>query len=187
MGKLLNLTTTSLNGLMIVRRERRVDHRGSFQRVFCAEELREAGWLSPIAQINVAHTSLRGTVRGMHFQNKPYAEMKLVTCMKGKVFDVAVDLRAGAATFRQWFARELTPEGCESMLVPPGFAHGIQALTDEVELLYVHSAPHSPESESGISPMDPLIGIKWPLPVGNLSQRDASFPALSASFRGLDA
>ena len=185
MAKQLKLFPTSLEGLTIVEREPLADRRGSLQRIFCAEELHEVGWISPIAQINTTHTLKLGTVRGLHYQRQPYAEMKLVTCLQGRAFDVAVDLRAGTATFLQWFAVELSPDNHRSVLIPRGFAHGVQALSDGVELLYLHSAPHNPSAEGGISPLDGRIGIKWPLPVINLSERDSAYPSLSDSFQGL--
>jgi dTDP-4-dehydrorhamnose 3,5-epimerase len=130
-------------------------------------------------------TLRRGTVRGLHFQRPPHAEAKLVTCLHGQVFDVAVDLRAGSPTFLQWHAEELTESNGRSLLIPEGFAHGFQTLSEHCELLYVHSATFVPSSEGGINAHDNAIGVDWPLPIAELSERDASHPLLDAEFGGL--
>ena len=176
---------TPLHGLRVVERTVRGDERGSLSRVFCASELASAGWRAPIAQINQTITRTRGTVRGLHFQRPPHAEMKLVTCLRGAVWDIAVDLRAGSPTFLQWHAEELSAQNNRAMLIPEGFAHGLQTLTDDVELLYCHSAAHAPEAEGGLDPRDAQLAIRWPLPIAVLSQRDASHPALGRDFTGI--
>ena len=176
---------TQLPGVRVVERVVRGDERGSLSRLFCADELARAGWRTPIAQINQTITRARGTVRGLHFQRPPHAEMKLVTCLRGAVWDVAVDLRAGSPTFLQWHAEELSAANRRAMLIPEGFAHGLQTLTDDVELLYCHSAPHVPDAEGGIDPRDARLAIQWPLPITVLSQRDSSHPALGSDFTGI--
>jgi dTDP-4-dehydrorhamnose 3,5-epimerase len=153
--------------------------------LFCAEELSVAGWKKPIAQINHTRTSRRGTVRGMHFQRAPHSEMKLVSCIRGSVWDVAVDLRKGSATFLQWHAEELSAENGRAMLIPEGFAHGFQSLTDDVELLYCHSAPYHAEAEDGLNPADPELAIAWPLEITELSGRDTQHPMIGQTFAGL--
>jgi dTDP-4-dehydrorhamnose 3,5-epimerase len=177
---------TPIADLMIIERTPSIDERGSLQRLFCLDEMRAIGWLSSVAQINLTHTLRRGTVRGMHYQVKPYAEAKLVTCLRGEVYDVAVDLRARRATFLQWYAIELSSETPQGLLIPPGFAHGLQTLTDDVEMLYVHSAHYNAEFERGVSPRDERIQIKWPIPISLLSTRDAHLPPLAKSFEGLE-
>ena len=122
---------------MRVQRQPLQDARGLFERMFCADELAAAGWTQPIAQINHSVTRQRGSVRGLHYQRPPHAEMKLVSCLRGEVWDVAVDLRAGSPTFLQWHAEHLSPSNACALLIPPGFAHGFQALTDDAELLIV--------------------------------------------------
>jgi len=175
-----------LAGLKRVTRQRIGDQRGFLSRLFCADELAGAGWHRPIAQINHTLTAVRGTVRGMHFQRPPHAEMKLVSCIRGEVWDVAVDLRAGSATFLHWYAERLSADNGDALLIPEGFAHGFQALTDDVELLYCHSAPHEPAAEGGLHPMDPALSVAWPLPAANLSPRDGQHKLLDANFRGLN-
>jgi dTDP-4-dehydrorhamnose 3,5-epimerase len=174
-----------LSGLKLVTRQRLGDHRGFLSRLFCAEELAAAGWSQPIAQINHTYTALRGTVRGMHFQRPPHAEMKLVNCIRGEVWDVAVDVRAGSPTFLRWHAERLSAENGQALLIPEGFAHGFQALTDDVELLYCHSAAYCADAEDGLNPQDARLNIAWPLAITELSARDASRPLLETDFEGI--
>lgn len=181
----LTFHRTPIADLVVVERVSRVDARGSLTRIFCGEELSSAGWRVPIAQINQTVTRTRGTVRGLHYQHPPHAEMKLVSCLRGAVWDVAVDLRAGSPTFMKWHAPELSAENRHAMLIPEGFAHGLQSLTDEAELLYCHSAPYVPRAEAGLHPREPHIGITWPLPISALSERDAGHPPLPNDFAGL--
>ncbi|MFM7576864.1 MAG: dTDP-4-dehydrorhamnose 3,5-epimerase family protein, partial [Microcystaceae cyanobacterium] len=131
-------------GLKTVTRQPIGDRRGFLARLFCAEELKEAGWHKPIAQINHTYTAQAGTVRGLHYQNPPHAEMKLVTCIQGQIWDIAVDLRANSPTFLTWQGAVLSAENHSALLIPEGCAHGFQALTDDVELIYCHSVPYNP-------------------------------------------
>lgn len=175
----------SLDGLKQVERQPIADSRGSFVRMFCSDELKSMGWDKPIAQINLTHTKSRGAIRGLHFQRPPYAEMKLVSCTLGEVWDVAVDLRPNSKTFLQWHAANLSSKNGYSLLIPEGFAHGFQALTDEVEMLYFHSVKYEPNSEGGLNPNDPLLNISWPLGVTELSSRDQAHPFLNSQFTGI--
>lgn len=181
----LTVTDLPLPGLKRVERQRLGDARGFLSRLFCSEELRAAGWTKPIAQINLTYTAKRGTVRGMHFQHAPHSEMKLVSCLRGEVWDVAVDVRAGSATFLQWQAEQLSAENGRALLIPEGFAHGFQALTDDVELLYCHSATYAQESEAGLNARDPVLAISWPLLIAELSRRDEQHPMLNEQFAGV--
>lgn len=176
------VTNLPLAGLRRVERQRLGDHRGFLARLFCAEELAAAGWVAPVVQINHSYTARQGTVRGMHFQRPPHAEMKLVSCIRGEVWDVAIDVRTGSSTFLQWHAERLSAvNGC-ALLIPAGFAHGFQTLCDDVELLYCHSAAYAPANEAGLNPLDTCLAIAWPLPVGALSARDAGHPSVDAAF-----
>lgn len=179
------VTDLPLAGLKRVQRERLGDSRGFLQRLFCADELAMAGWIKPVAQINHTHTAKQGTVRGMHFQRPPHAEMKLVTCIQGQVWDVAVDVRSGSPTFLHWHAERLTAENGCALLIPEGFAHGFQALTDDVELLYCHSAAYAAQAEGGLNPLDPRLGIAWPLSIAELSARDAAHALVTPDFEGV--
>jgi dTDP-4-dehydrorhamnose 3,5-epimerase len=181
----LTVTALPLAGLKRVQRHALADPRGTFARVFCADELAAAGWRKPVVQINHARTIRRGTVRGMHYQEPPHAEMKLVSCLRGRVFDVAVDLRYGSPTFGRWHAEELSADDGGAMLLPEGFAHGFQALSDDVELLYCHTVAHAPAADAGVSPLDDRLNIRWPLPVALLSARDQSLPGLDTIGQGV--
>jgi dTDP-4-dehydrorhamnose 3,5-epimerase len=176
---------TPLAGLTAIERHAVQDARGALSRLFCAEALAATGWTKPVAQINHTQTRHKGSVRGLHFQKPPHAEMKLVSCIQGEVWDVAVDLRQGSPSFLRWHALRLSAENRLALLIPEGFAHGFQALTDDVALLYCHSAPYTPDAEAGLHPQDPALSIEWPLPITTLSARDAGHPWLSADFAGL--
>ncbi len=174
-----------LGGLKRIERQRLGDNRGFLSRLFCSQDMREAGWTKPIAQINQTVTVKQGTVRGLHFQRPPYAEMKLVSCLRGVIWDVAVDLRAGSPTFLQWHGERLSAENGFALLIPEGFAHGFQTFTDDVELLYCHSVAYVPSAEAGLNPMDKRLGISWPLPLREISKRDAEHPLLEPDFQGV--
>jgi dTDP-4-dehydrorhamnose 3,5-epimerase len=153
--------------------------------MFCQETLNSALLGKSIAQVNHTMTIKRGTVRGLHFQYPPYAETKIVSCIRGEVYDVAVDLRQGSPTFLHWHAQSLTAADHKSLLIPEGFAHGFQALSEECELLYFLTAAYHPEAEGGLNSLDPKLGIYWPEPVRELSSRDAGHPMLVDSFEGI--
>lgn len=174
-----------LSGLKIIERQKLGDARGFLARLFCAEELAAAGWTKPVAQVNHTHSAKTGTLRGMHFQRLPHAEMKLVTCIRGAVLDIAVDLRASSPTFLRWHAEELSAANNRALLIPEGFAHGFQALTDDVEMLYCHSAPYVAGAEGGLNPFDPRLGIAWPLAASVLSERDTNHPMIGPDFKGI--
>ena len=180
-----NTTDSPLSGLKIIQRQPYHDQRGCLTRVFCAEDLANVGWNKPIAQINHTVTKGKGTIRGLHYQLRPYAEMKLVICLKGEILDVAVDLRIGSPTFLQWHAERLSADNSKALLIPEGFAHGLQTLTDDVEIMYCTSAPYTPSFEKGLHPQDPSIGIIWPLPITGLSDRDANHPRIDTQFSGV--
>ena len=170
-----DVTDTAIAGVRVIERHKIGDSRGFLERVFCLDSLSGAG-IKPVRQINRTLTRQQGAVRGMHFQYPPAAEVKLVTCLAGKVFDVAMDLRRGSETFGNWVGVELDGQGERSLLIPEGCAHGFQTLTPDCELLYVHSHDYAPEHESGVNPYS--AGIEWPLDVTQTSQRDAALPAL---------
>lgn len=179
------VTPLPLNGLKLVERQHLGDSRGFLSRLFCAEELAAAGWVAAIVQINHTLTAKCGTVRGMHFQLPPHAEMKLVTCIRGAVWDVAVDVRAGSSTFLHWHAEHLSAENKRALLIPEGFAHGFQTLGNDAELLYCHSVAHNPEAEARLNPKDPRLAITWPLNITELSSKDAQHPLIDSKFEGV--
>ena len=181
----LRVKELPLAGLMLIERTRIVDNRGFLSRLFCADGLALAGWHNPISQINLTQTASRGSIRGLHYQTPPHAEMKLVSCVRGVVWDVAVDLRASSPTFMQWHAETLSAENGLALLIPEGYAHGFQTMTDNVEILYLHSAPYVPLAAAALRFDDPRIDIGWPLPVTEISVRDQTHPLLSSTFKGI--
>lgn len=170
---------------MIVTSRPHQDERGSFARWFCEADLAAVIGGRRIVQINHSRTQARGAIRGLHFQHPPHAEMKLVRCLKGRVWDVAVDLRADSPTFLHWHAVELSAANGSMYVIPEGCAHGFQALEPDSELLYLHTAAYAPDAEAGVRHDDPRLGIRWPLPAADLSSRDRSHPLLDAGFAGL--
>jgi dTDP-4-dehydrorhamnose 3,5-epimerase len=176
---------TALAGLMLVQRKATEDERGFFSRFFCDAEFEGAGLKKPITQINQTLTRKKGAVRGMHFQYPPYAETKIVNCLRGEIFDVAVDLRSGSSTFLRWHAEILSAENRRSLLIPEGFAHGFQALTNDCELIYLHTTVFRPEAEGALNVVDPRLEIEWPLPIAESSERDNAHPFIGADYRGV--
>ena len=174
-----------LAGLMEVQRKAIEDHRGFLSRLYCTEEFREVGLNKPVAQINHTLTRNKGVVRGMHFQYPPYAETKLVSCLHGQIYDVAVDLRCGSPTFLQWHGVVLSGQNRLSLLIPAGFAHGFQTLTEDCELIYLHTAAYQPESEGALNAADPKLAIAWPLPIAEISERDRNHKLIGQEFKGI--
>lgn len=176
---------TSLSGLKLVQRKGAEDHRGFLSRLYCIEEFAALGMGNPIAQINHTLTRRKGAVRGLHFQYPPHAETKLVSCLRGEVFDVAVDLRRDSPTYLHWHGEILSATNRKSLLIPEGYAHGFQALSDDCELIYLHTAAYSPESESGLNVNDPKLAISWPLAITEISDRDRNHQLLDQHFQGM--
>lgn len=164
----------ALAGVIVLQRQRLGDERGFLERLFDARELEPLFSPRQVQQVNRTSTVLAGSVRGMHFQRGEYAEAKIIACLHGEVFDVAVDVRENSPTYLHWHAEILSGENRRMMFIPEGFAHGFQALTDHCELAYVHSQGYEPAHEAGLHPEDPAIGVAWPRPVMRLSTRDAS-------------
>lgn len=162
------------------------DNRGFFERIFCSEELKEITHGKEIVQVNHSLSRLKGTVRGMHFQRPPYAEIKIVSCLKGKVFDVAVDIRRGSPTFLKYHAEILSEDNHRMLAIPEGFAHGFQTLEDNTELIYFHTSKYNPAYESGLNPNDKRLRIKWPLMIEFLSYKDSQRQPMEDDFEGLE-
>jgi len=185
MSSRFNVTHTRLSGVVVLERKPIGDRRGYLERMFCSDELQEVIGSRKIAQVNITLTARRGTVRGMHFQWQPHAETKFISCLRGKVFDVGVDLRRGSLTFLQWHGEVLSPENHRTLVVPEGCAHGFQTMSEDCELLYFHTAPFQPQGEGGLHAQDPMVAIQWPEEITELSARDTSHPLLTADFEGL--
>lgn len=176
----MRFTELPLAGAYRVELEPRGDARGFFARLFCAEEFAAHGLATGWVQCNTSFTAAQGTVRGLHFQRPPMAETKLLRCIRGAIFDVIVDLRAGSPTFGKWHGERLDEANRTMICVPEGFAHGFQTLTPDVEMLYFHSAPYSAAHEGGLRWDDARVAVNWPLGVTEMSARDAAFPGLEA-------
>lgn len=180
-----DMLATPLEGLMVLQRKPIGDQRGFLERLFCVEELRTLLSNKSIMQINHTLTAKRGTVRGLHFQHPPHAETKFVSCLRGEVFDVAVDVRQGSSTFLHWHAEVLSADNHKTLVIPEGFAHGFQTLADDCEMLYLHTATYQPAAEGGLYAQDPMLNIRWPEAILELSSRDASHPLLTHDFVGV--
>lgn len=181
----MKILDTPFAGLHEIRTTSNGDARGRFTRLFCEQELASLRPKLHFTQINLSETRERGTLRGMHYQMPPAAEAKLIHCLRGRVFDVAVDVRAGSPTFLQWHAVELAEDGDNAVFIPEGFAHGFQTLTDDAHLLYMHTAPWTPACEAGLRHDDPRLAIAWPLPATGLSERDRSYAPIDDAFQGV--
>ena len=177
-----NIFKTTIDALKLVQRKPIFDKRGFFERLYCFEELKDLINGKNIIQINRSYTKLTGTVRGMHLQKPPYAEIKMVLCLKGKVFDVAVDFREGSPTFLKYHAEILSEDNNYMLIIPEGFAHGFQTLEDNCEILYFTTAQYNSEFEIGLNPMDPILNIKWPIKISVISEKDKSFPFIDNNF-----
>lgn len=175
---------TPLAGAWLIHPEPRNDERGTFARAFCAQEFGAAGLETNYVQTSIGGNALAGTVRGMHFQRPPHAEVKLVRCIKGAIHDVIVDMRESSPSYLRWFGAQLSEENGLTMYVPHGFAHGYQALSGGATVFYMASAFYAPEAEGGLRHDDPRLAIAWPLPVAALSPRDAQHPLLGEGLKG---
>lgn len=180
----MTFSDTPLGGLILVQTEPVRDDRGEFVRTFCADEYASIRPGLRWVQTNISKTTGRGAVRGMHFQYAPAGEAKLIRCLRGEVFDVAVDVRVGSPTFLHWYGTYLSQDNQRELFLPEGFAHGFQVITDEAQLLYMHTTPWTPTLEGRIHPEDSRIDIAWPLPVAHLSDKDRSAKRLTDAFQG---
>ncbi len=173
------ISSSIVDGLSIIKTKPFFDHRGKFSRFFCEKELAVILGDRHIVQINFSKTKYVGTIRGLHFQHAPFEEMKLIRCLKGKVWDVAVDLRKESPSYLKWHAEELTPGNAIMIVIPEGCAHGFQVLEKESELMYLHTAPYKRSSEDGVRYNDPVLNIQWPLEVTEISERDKNHNLLN--------
>ena len=175
-----------LKDAFIVEPEPHSDSRGMFSRIFCQEEFKKVGLNTQVVQMNHSMTVNKGALRGMHFQYPPKAEIKMVKCIRGAVFDVIVDLRKGSETFLKWHGETLNPENMKMIFIPEGFAHGFQVLEKNSELIYFHTEFYSPDAEGGIRFDDPMVGIKWPGEITEISERDKNHALLGNNFTGIE-
>jgi dTDP-4-dehydrorhamnose 3,5-epimerase len=178
---------TPLRGAYVIELEPLFDERGFFARTYCQREFAAVGLHQPIVQMNHSMTKQKGSIRGLHYQRPPADEAKIIRCVQGKVFDVMVDLRARSITFKRWYSVELSKDNMCMVYIPAGFAHGFQAITDEVEMIYYHSAFYNPEHEQGLRFDDPALMIRWPMPVSVISPKDRNYPLIDNTFNGINS
>jgi dTDP-4-dehydrorhamnose 3,5-epimerase len=179
------IENTKISDVKVIQSEPFSDERGFLNRIFCQEELHAVRPDIIIKQINHSMTALKGTVRGLHFQYPPHAELKIVRCVKGSIFDVAVDLRKDSSTFLQWYGEVLSADNMKALLIPEGFAHGFQSLEDKIEMIYMHTESYCKESEGSFRFDDPKININWPLIISQVSQKDLSAPFVLNNYEGV--
>lgn len=179
------INETPIPGAYLVEMQPFADDRGWFSRFYCKNEFAAIDFHGEWVQMNHSYTSKKGTVRGMHFQFPPHSEIKLVRCIRGKVFDVIVDLREGSDTFLKWFGIELSAENKKAIFIPEGIAHGFQTMENDCELIYCHSNFFAKAVEGGVRYNDPIVNIPWPLDVLEVSRRDKEHTLLDLNYKGL--
>lgn len=177
-------SSTPISGVYVIESKPIKDSRGYYERYFCIEDFKEIGLKKPIVQINHSKTFIKGCIRGFHYQNHPFAEVKIIRCLKGAIYDVAVDLRKDSPTFLKHFAIELNEYNNKYLYIPEGCGHAFQSLTAESELLYPVTEFYHPESEGSLNPLDKTIGVSWPLIPAGLSDKDLNAPCVDY-FKGL--
>lgn len=182
------VNNTPIEGLKLGQIQSKADERGYFERVYCRKEYEAlAGGPIEIKQINRSMSKVKGTTRGMHFQWPPHAETKIVSCAAGSLFDVAVDLRMGSPTYLQYFSAELTAENKKFLIIPEGFGHGFQTLEPNTEILYLVTEEYSVQHDDGINPIDPVVGVEWPLEIALRSKKDTDRKYISErDFSGIN-
>ena len=181
-----NVSDTSIDGVRIIDTNPRLDHRGAFSRWFCSDELSSVMGGRQVVNINYSKTMLKGSIRGMHFQYPPYAEMKIVRCIRGKIIDTIVDVRKNSPTFLKHISVELSEDNMRMLVVPEGFAHGFQTLVDNCEIMYLVTAHYNHDAEAGLNYLDPTLNINWPLPVADISDRDSKHAYIDEIFEGVE-
>lgn len=176
---------TPLSGLFVIETKPFRDSRGYFERFFCADSFREIGLTKPLLQQSHSQSVGKGIVRGMHYQDFPHCEAKIVRCIRGEIYDVVVDIREGSPTFLQHFSLRLKEGNFTYLYIPEGFAHGFQTLSSVVEILYSMNEPFAPELYKSINPFDPSLNIKWELEVSNISKKDKEATFIDNNFKGV--
>lgn len=174
----MNFIQTPLQGLYIIEPTVFNDERGSFARLFCKKEFSQIGHSKEFVQFNHSTNKLKGTLRGMHYQKAPYAEIKLIRCVRGSVFDVAIDMRLNSPTYLKWYGEILSADNRKIIYIPEGFAHGFQTLEDNTELAYHHTEYYTAGHEGAVNPLDTKIGVKWPVEISVMAEKDKVIPML---------
>ena len=181
----LEIKKTKFEGLIVLQRNLLGDNRGYLERLYCMRELNPILQERKVVQINHTLTEKAGAVRGMHFQHPPYAETKLVSCIRGKVCDIAIDLRRNSSTFLKYHSEILSAENHKTLLIPEGFAHGFQTLTENSEMLYFHTIEYNQQFEDALNVRDPFLNFQWPLSITDISERDRKHTMIDKEFKGL--
>ena len=176
----MTFTETKLNGAYVIEIQKLEDARGFFARAWCKNEFERHGLISHLMQSNISFSNRKGTLRGMHYQIAPNQESKLVRCTKGAIYDVIIDLRPNSLTYKQWLGTELTAENYKMLYVPESFAHGFQTLENDTEVIYQVSQFYAPQSERGVRYNDPAFGIKWPVDVQVITDKDNNWADYTA-------
>ncbi|MGQ0828883.1 MAG: dTDP-4-dehydrorhamnose 3,5-epimerase [Bacteroidota bacterium] len=182
----MDFIETNLKGAYLIELSLHKDERGGFARTFCKNEFKKIGHTKEFVQFNHSLNNKKGTLRGMHYQEIPHSEIKLIRCIKGAIYDVIIDIRQSSPTFLQWFGVELSATNMKMVYVPEGFAHGFQTMENNSELLYHHTNFYTPSSEKGIRFDDEMINIKWPGDLNCISEKDKNYPLLSINFKGIN-
>lgn len=177
----MRITETELKGAWLIESLPIADDRGYFSRTFCVEEFREHGLETTFVQHSVSHSVKKHTLRGMHFQTAPHAEVKVVSCIRGAILDVIIDLRPYSQNYRRWAAYELSDSNCRQLYIPKGFAHGFQTLHDDATVSYLISEFYNPDASTGVRWDDPAFAIDWPAAPAVLSNKDQAWPLLDTS------
>ena len=186
-NKRFEIFDTAIPSVKVIQRLPIADSRGFFERLYCGNQMSALTDSKPVLHVNHTRTLQSGVVRGMHFQHKPYSEGKFVSCLRGEIYDVAVDIRKGSHTFLKWHSEILSDTNFKTLFIPEGFAHGFQTLTPDCELLYLHTAVFQADAEGALNARDPALAIRWPMDITDMSQRDRLHPMLTASFEGMDS
>lgn len=181
-----NIAREPINGLKVISPTPIFDDRGLFQRLLCINEFSEFGFNEPIVNINHSTTKNKGTIRGLHFQHEPSAEIKIIKCIKGSIYDVVIDIRKNSSTFLQSFTIELNTTNNFMLLIPKGFAHGFQSLENDSEIIYFVTNYYSKEFEDSLNPFDPELKIEWPLKCTNISKKDNDAKFINKEFSGVE-
>lgn len=179
----MKLIETALKDLYLIQIDSLKDDRGFFTRTYCKHKFLTIGFEQEFVQFNHSFNAQKGTIRGMHYQIPPFAECKLIRCVQGSVYDVAVDLRKNSPTYLQSFGFELSADNLMSIFIPQGFAHGFQTLEDNTSLIYHHTNYYTPNTEHGVRYNDPSLNIRWKLPVTCISSKDLKQPLIDKHFQ----
>lgn len=182
----MKIIETPLKGLFVIEFSPMEDDRGFFMRTYCKKEFASIDFTKEFVQFNHSFNKQKGTVRGMHFQNPPFCETKLVRCVSGSIYDVVVDIRKKSPTFLQSFSIKLSDKNAKGILIPEGFAHGFQTLKNNTSVIYHHTEYYQPNSDGGLKYNDEKLNIQWPLPVTIISEKDNAYPLIDKKFKGIE-